>query len=115
MLAMCILFVPAYAKVCSRISDPLSQALCNLSLAFLADSTALTRFIAFSHKLHGLEHTHKLHFVCIQRHDHSIHMSSVLQAQQLYTAVIPLLEAYLVPMANHQTRNERLSQEQIGR
>ena len=45
------LMVSAYAKVRSQISDALSQALCNLSLAFLADftlsdSTALTRFIA---------------------------------------------------------------------
>ena len=29
-------------------------------------------------------------------------MSSILQAQQLYTAGIPLLEAYLLPMANHE-------------
>ena len=39
-------------------------------------------------------------------------MSSVLQVQQLYTAGIPLLEAYLLPMANNRTRKERLSQEQ---
>ena len=42
-------------KVCSRIFDALSQALCNLSLALLADftlsdSTAIIRFIAFSRK-----------------------------------------------------------------
>ena len=36
-------------------------------------------------------------------------MSSILQAQQLYTAGIPLLEAYLLPMANNRTHNERLS------
>ena len=45
-------------KVRSQISDALLQALCNLSLAFLADftpsdSTALIRFIAFSRKLHS--------------------------------------------------------------
>ena len=35
---------------------------------------------------------------------------SILQAQQLYTAGIPLLEAYLLPMASNRTpRNERLS------
>ena len=43
-------------KVHSRISDTLSQALCNLFLAFLDDftlsDTALIRFIAFSRKLH---------------------------------------------------------------
>ena len=38
-----------------------------------------------------------------------------LQVQQLYTAGIPLLEAYLRPMANNRTRKERLSQEQNGR
>ena len=30
-------------------------------------------------------------------------MSSVLKVQQFYTAGIPLLEAYLLPMANNQT------------
>ena len=44
-------------KVHSLISDTLSQALCNLSLAFLDDftlsnSTAFIRFIAFSRKLY---------------------------------------------------------------
>ena len=37
-------------------------------------------------------------------------MSSILQAQQLYTAGIPWLEAYLLPMAHKRTRNEHLSQ-----
>ena len=37
-------------------------------------------------------------------------MSSILQAQQLYTTGIPLLEAYLLPMANNWNRhNECLS------
>jgi len=31
-------------------------------------------------------------------------MFSVLQVQQLYTVGIPLLEAYLLPMANSRTR-----------
>ena len=104
-------FVPAYAKFV--ISDALSQALCNLSLAFLADftlsdTTALTRFIAFSRKLNST--------FCLDRKT-SVHMFSVLHAQQFYTAgiPIPLLEAYLLPMANNLTRNERLSQEQNGR
>ena len=35
-------------------------------------------------------------------HDHSVHMSSVLQVQQLYTAGIALLEAYLLPLSNNQ-------------
>ena len=34
-----ILFCSSPCKVCSRVSDALSQALCNLSLAFLADFT----------------------------------------------------------------------------
>ena len=69
----------------------------------LSDSTALIHFIAFSHNLHSA-------FVLIERHDrHSVHISSFLQTQQLYTAGIPLLEAYLLPMANNQTHNERLS------
>ena len=108
MLAMRNLFCSCLYKVRSQISDALSQALCHFSLAFLADlilsdSTAFIRFIAFSRKLHSA-------FVWIERHDHSVHMSSILQAQQLYTAGIPLLEAYLLPMANNRTRhNERLS------
>ena len=53
MLAMRILFCSCLCKVRSRISYALSQALCNLSLAFLtdftlSDSTPLISFIAFS-------------------------------------------------------------------
>ena len=49
-LAMRILFCSCPCKVRSRVSDTLSKALCNLSLAFLADftlsdSTAPIRFI----------------------------------------------------------------------
>ena len=67
-----------------------SRALCNLPLVFLADftlsdSTAFIRFIAFA--------KYTLLFIWIERHDHSIHMSSILQVQQFYTASIPLLEA----------------------
>ena len=86
-------------KVCSQFSDAIHRPRATLSLAFLADFTALICFIV----------------VWIKRHDHSVHMSSVLQVQQFYTAGIPLLEAYLLPMANNRTRNERLSQEQNGR
>ena len=103
MLPMPILFCSCPCKVHSRVSDALSQALCNLSLAFLADftlsdSTAPIRFIV---KLFSLAN-YTLLFVWIERQDHSIHMSSILQVQQLYTAGIPLLEAYLLPMANRQ-------------
>jgi len=41
-------------------------------------------------------------------------MSSVLQVQQLYTAGIPLLEAYLLPMANNRTPKERLSENKMA-
>ena len=41
-------------------------------------------------------------------------MSSVLQVQHLYTAGIPLLEAYLLPMANNRTHKECLSQNKMA-
>ena len=96
-------FVPAYAKFAHEFLTLFHRPCVTcISLAFLADftlsdSTALT------------------HFNWIERHDHSVHMSSILQAQQLYTAGIPLLEAYLLPMANNRTCNECLSQEQNSR
>ena len=51
LVAMHILFCPCPCKVRSRVSDALSQALCNLSLAFPADftlsySTAPIHFLA---------------------------------------------------------------------
>ena len=100
---------PCLCKVRSRISDTLSQALCNLSLASLADFTIL--LLSYFSELS----LYTLLFVWIEIHDHSVHMSSILQAQLLYTAGIPLLEAYLLPIANNRTCNERLSQEQSGR
>ena len=97
-----VLFLPMQSL--SRVSDALSQALCNLSLAFLADftlsgSTAPIRFIV---KLFSLAN----YTLLFERQDHSVHMSSVLQVQHLYTAGIPLLEAYLLPMANNRARKE---------
>ena len=81
MLAMpYALFCSCPCKVRSQVSDTLSQALCNLSLAFLADftlsdSTAPIRFIV---KLFSLAN-YTLLFVWIERRqDHSVHMSSVL-------------------------------------
>ena len=99
----CTLFCSCPCKVHSQVSDALSQALCNLSLAFLADFTLSdsTAPICFIVKLFSLAN-YTLLFVWIERQDHSVHMSSVLQVQQLYTAGIPLLEAYLLPMANRQ-------------
>ena len=40
--------------------------------------------------------------------------SSVLQVQQFYNAGIPLLEAYILPMANNRTRKERLPQNKMA-
>ena len=114
MLAMRILFCSC--KVCSRVSDALSQALCNLSLAFLADftlsdSTAPIRFIV---KLFSLAN-YTLLFVWIESQDYSVHMSSVLQVQQLYTAGIPLLVAYYQwPFSNNRTHKERLSPNKVA-
>ena len=115
MLAMRILFCSCPCKVHSRVSDALSQALYNLSLAFLADFTLSdsTAPIHFIIKLFSLANCTLL-FVWIERQDHSVHMSSVLQVQQLYTAGIPLLEAYLLPMANNRTHKERLSQNKMA-
>ena len=98
-------FVPAHAKFTHEF-DALSQVLCNLSLAFLADftlsdSTAPIRFIV---KLFSLAN-YTLLFIWIERQDHSVHMPSVLQLQQIYTVGIPLLEAYLLPMASRQKSN----------
>ena len=85
-------------------------------LAFLADftlsdSTAPIRFVV---KLFSLAN-YTLLFVWIERQDHSVHMSSVLQVQQLYTADIPLLEAYYQwPFSNNRTRKERLSPNKVA-
>ena len=116
MLAMRILFCSCPCKVCSRVSDALSQALRNLSLAFLADftlsdSTAPIRFVV---KLFSLAN-YTLLFVWIESQDYSVHMSSVLQVQQLYTAGIPLLEAYYQwPFSNNRTCKECLSPNKVA-
>ena len=101
-------------KFCSRVSDALSQALCNLSLAFLADftlsdSTVPIRFIV---KLVSLAS----YTLFLDRKTRSQRSHSRLTGTAaLPTAGIPLLEVYLLPMANNRTRKERLSQEQNGR
>ena len=51
-------------------------------------------------------------FVWIERQDYSVHMSSVLQVQQLYTAGIPLLQWPFI--GNNRTRKERLSQNKMA-
>ena len=116
MLAMRILFCSCLCKVHSRVSDALSQSLCNLSLAFLADftlsdSTAPIRFVV---KLFSLTN-YTLLFVWIERQDYSVHMSSVLEVQQLYTACIALLEAYYQwPFSNNRTRKGHLSPNKVA-
>ena len=87
-------FAPAYAKFAH-------EFLTLFHWPCATDSTALIRFIAFSHKLHSTA------FTCLPSY-------TKLQAHLLYTAGIPLLEACLLPMANNRTRNERLSQEQTA-
>ena len=67
--------------------------------------TTLIRFVAFSQSRLTLCFSFGSKdmitaFTCLPSYRHSM---------QLYTAGIPLLEAYLLPMANNQTRNERLS------
>ena len=86
-----ILFCSCPCKVWSRVSNALSQALCNLSWAFLADftqsdSNAPIRFVV---ELFSLAN-YTLLFVWIERQDYRVHMSSVLQVQQFYNAGIPL-------------------------
>ena len=116
----CALFCSCPCKVRSRVSDALSQALCNLSLAFLtdftlSDSTALIRFIV---KLFSLA-SYTLLFVWIERQDHNVHMSSVLQVQQLYTAGIPLLEAYcqwpIIELAKNVSPKNKMAASHVSR
>ena len=91
MLAMRIV-VPAHTiwcKVRSRVSDALSQALCNLSLAFLADftlsdSTAPIRFIVKLSLFYS-------QITCLPSYRYSS-----------FNCGHTLLEAYLLPMANRQ-------------
>ena len=82
-------FVPAYrvCKVRSRISDALSQAFCNLSLAFLAD------FIAFSRKFtlcfsFGLKDM-IMGFTCLPSYRHS---SFTLRAYLCWRCQWPIIE-----------------------
>ena len=113
MLAMrIVLFLPmqsSFTNFCRSFTG-LVQLIFSFPIAdfTLSDSTALTHFM-----LSLANYT--LLSLWIERHDHSVHMSSILLAQQLYTVSIPLLEAYLLPMANNRTRNKRLSQEQNSR
>ena len=100
MLAMRILFCSCPCKVRSRVSDALSQALCNLSSAFLADFTlsdSMTPIapIRFVVKLFSLANSYTLLFVWIERQDCSVHMSSALQIQQLYTGGILTANGHL--------------------
>ena len=103
------LFLPM--QVCSRVSDALSQAFCNLSLAFLvdftlSDSTALIRFTTFSRKLNCSSFGSKdmiTVFACLPSYRYSI----ALHCGHTFVGG-------MLPM-NNRTRKERLSQQQNGR
>ena len=130
LVAMRILFCSCLCTVCSKRLQTLSWFVHSIllftchahSVLFLPMQSSLTSFwrsfmglveLVFpswfntiwfycSHKFHSFRKLkYTLLFVWIERHDHSVHMSSVLQVQ-LYTAGIPLLEAYLLPTANSQ-------------
>ena len=106
MLAMRICF--CLCKVHSRICDALWQALCNLSSAFLAD---FTLWFYCSHMFYSLAN-YTLLFIWIERPDHGVHMSSVLQVTVAlhcgHTFVGGILTVLLL-MANNRTCKERLS------
>jgi len=66
-----------------------------------------------SHAFHSFLANYTLLFIWIERHDHSVHMSSILQVQQLnlhcgHTFVGGILTV-LLPMTNNRTRKECLS------
>ena len=92
----CALFCSCLCKVRSQVSDALSQALCNLSLAFLADFTHYWFYC--SHTFHSFLSQNILCFSFGSKDMITAFTSSVLQVQQFYTAGIPLLEAYLLPI-----------------
>ena len=111
------LFCSCPCKVCSRVSDALSQALCNLSLAFLADftlsdSTAPIRFIV---KLFSLAN-YTLLFVWIRRKTRSLrsHVFRLTGTAALHCGHT-FVRGILLPMSNNWTHKECLSQEQNGR
>ena len=107
-LAMRILLCSCLCKVCSWVSDALSQALCNLSLVFLADFTLSAMFhTAFSCKLHS---AFRLDRKTWSQRSHVFLLTGTVALQ---TSGIALLEAYLLPI-NNGTCKERLSQEQNG-
>ena len=83
----CELFCSCRCKVRSRVSDALSQALRNLSLAFLAyfilsDSTAPICFIV---KLFSLAN-YNLLFAWIERQDHSVHITATCLPSYRYSS-----------------------------
>ena len=93
-----------------------SQALCNLSLAFLAlsGSTALIRFLAFSRKLHS---AFRLDRKTRSQRSHVFCLTGTAALHCGHTFVGDILTV-LLPMTNNWTRKEHLSQaewEQNGR
>ena len=80
-------------------------------MQFCFRRACLILLLPYVSKLNCFLSSYTLLFIWIERQNHSVHMSYVLQVQHLYSAGIPLLEAYLLPMANNQTRKERFSLE----
>ena len=114
----CALFCSCPCKVRSRVSDALSQALCNMSLAFLADFTLS-------------DSTAPIHFI-VKLFLSQITLCFLFESKGKITAFTCLpsyryssftLRAYLSwrhtycqrPIGNNRTHKERLSQEQNGR
>ena len=113
-LAMRILFCSCPCKVRSRVSNALSQALCNLSLAFVADftlsdSTAPIRFIV---KLFSLASytAFRLDRKTRSQRSHVFRLTDTAALHCGHTFVGGILTANA-----NRTRKERLSQEQNGR
>ena len=109
MLAMHILFCSCPCKVRSQVSDALSQALYNLSLAFLADFTlsdsiALIRFIAFSRKLRS---AFRLDWKTWSQRSHVFCLTGTAVLHCGHTFVGGILTNVL-PMTNNRTCKEHL-------
>ena len=107
-----ILFCSCPCKVRSRVSDDLSQALCNLCLAFLADFTLsdCTAPIRFVVKLFSLAHT--LYFSFGSK-DYSVHVFRLTGTAALHCG--HTFVGGILPTANNRTRKERLSQNRMAR
>ena len=92
--------------------DALWQALCNLSLAFLADftlsdPTAFVRFIAFTHKLHSAFHFDRTTW---SQRSHVFRLTGTAGFTQCGHTSVGGILTLLLPMTNNRTRKKRFSQ-----